>query len=381
MRRWLAAALVGIGACLGGCTLDDSGPVHSVFRPETGAASHLKVIYVTDRAADPAAGGGFGGKWAGAPSCGVAEVVLPAAPAGGETVWGYVAKTTPVTCAGAGQGPAGRLAGAMALIAAEAEAKGCRSAFLFVHGFHTGFDGSVLRAAQIAHDAQTGCAAVAFSWTSEIKLDRYGVDQERSSYAQPLLAEFLRELSESGLKVSVLGHSMGARMATATLAGMAQSREPPAAGFVDELVLAAADIGVEGGNDDFSQLMADAGRLVKRTTVYVSSGDAVLLASRQTHGGVPRLGRETDFSSPGDGVLDIIDATSVPADLLGHSYYAMSYEAVYDMTLALKGVALSDRLRPLGPWPATLVQGQSGARIATERRPRLISRILLRLVP
>lgn len=339
------------------------------------------MVYVTDRTADVKAGGGYGSHWAAQPSCGVAEAYLPAAPPAGETVWGYVEKTAPTACATA----QGRLGGAVAAILTQTQAKGCRSVFVFVHGFHTGFDGAVLRAAQIAHDAQTACAVAAFSWTSEGKLDRYTVDQERSFYAQPLLAEFLHELADAGLRVDLMGHSMGGRMAAATLAGMAQARARPPENFIDEMILAAADIGVEPGDDDFAQLLRAAVVFVKRTTVYASNGDAVLQASSSAHGGVTRLGAEpiADLAYRSDGahVVDVIDASPVPADALGHSYYAMSYEALYDLTMVLKGVATADRLKPVGPWPATLVEGDGGLRLTTERRPRLITRLMVRLVP
>lgn len=383
MRFWRTIAAVAVLGGLGGCTLDDSGPVHSVFRPDPPKPAFVDVIYVTDRAPDPAAGGGFGTKWAARASCGTATAVVPAAPTHSETVWGYVSGTKAAVCEADGA----PLGGAVAAIVAAARAKRCHSVFLFVHGYHTGFDGGVLRAAQVAHDAQTGCVVAAFSWTSEVKLDRYAVDQERSAYAGPLLREFLRELAESGLQVSVLGHSMGARMTLSALADMAQSRLVPPKGFIGELVLAAADIGIEDGNDDFALLLRDAAGFAKRTTIYASGGDAVLQFSRSAHGGVPRAGREplaaqSDAKTLGGLAVDVIDATSVPADTLGHSYFSMSYEAVYDLTMALHGVPVEDRLKPNGAWPATLVDSESGApQLYTDRRPRLVSRTLVRLVP
>jgi esterase/lipase superfamily enzyme len=383
-RAFLNLAVLALAMLAGGCTLDDSGPVRSVFRPENGKSAYLRVVYLTDRAPDATAAGGFGHQWADAPSCGAADAVLPPARISGEADnWGYITKTTPAACAG----PGGSVGGAVALIAAEAKAKHCNSVFLFVHGFHTGFDGAVLRAAQIAHDAQAGCAIAAFTWSSAVELDRYAADLEHSAYAEPLLGEFLRELSESGLRVTVLGHSMGGRMTLATLSAIARGREKVRPGFIDELVLAAADVGIEKGDDDFANLMRDAAPFAKRTTIYASGGDAVLEISKGAHGGVTRLGREplADLAYQANDathIVDVIDATPVPADLLDHSYFAMSYEALYDMTLTLRGVPLADRLKPNGAWPPTLVTGENGGNtLATKRSPRLISRILIKLVP
>jgi esterase/lipase superfamily enzyme len=379
MRKTGIFGVLALAAALCGCTLDDSGPVRSVFRPADGRPSFQRVVYLTDRAADAAAPGGFGHAWADAPSCGIAETVLPAARLPGEEdKWGYVAKTLPAPCADA--------RGAVRLVEAEAKARGCASVLVFVHGFHTGFDGAVLRAAQIAGDAQAGCVASAFSWSSEVKLDRYAADLEHSAYAGPLLAEFLRALSESGLHVAVLGHSMGGRMTMAALSAVAKGREKVRPGFIDELVLAAADIGVEKGNDDFALLLRDAVPYVRRTTVYASDGDAVIRLSQGAHGGVPRLGGDPSAdlryrASDDTHIVDVIDASPVPADLLGHSYFAMSYEAIYDMTLTLRGFSLAERMAGIGDFPPTLVAAGGAPSLATRRAPRFISRALIRLVP
>jgi esterase/lipase superfamily enzyme len=384
MRQIWAVLL--LAATLSGCAIDDSGPVRSVWRAQSAQSTISHVVYVTDREADPSFPGGYATRWAGKPSCGTAETIVPPAVAPDEKPqYGYVAKAAPVACASG----KGKLAGALALIEAEAKAKHCRSVFLFVHGFHTGFDGAVLRAAQVAHDAQTGCVIAAFSWSAEINVDRYVSDLEHSDYAEPLLAEFLRELAESGLRVTVLGHSLGSRLTLMTLSGLGQSREPPQAGFIDELVLAAGDVGVEAKNNDFLKLMAGAAPFAKRTTIYVSSYDTVLEISRREHGGVKRLGSSTDLAFKPDNtdhIVDVIDASGAKADALDHSYYAMSPEAMADMTLALNGVSLQNRLKPASGWPATLTCGVGcgdKARLNTPDAvsPRFITRFILQVLP
>lgn len=371
-----------LAVALAGCAIDDSGPVRSVWRPENGAPSLGKVVYVTDREADAAFPGGFATRWAGQPSCGVAETVVPAALVPGEDQkWGYVAKTMPATCAKDGK----KLGGALALIEAQAKARNCHSVLLFVHGFHTGFDGATLRAAQLANDTQTGCAVAAFSWSAEIDVDRYVADIEHSDYAQPLLAEFLRELGESGLTVNVVAHSLGSRLMLMTLSGLDQDRHPPPPGFVNELVLAAGDVGADPKNNDFDKLMAGAAPLAKRTTIYVSRYDTVLEISRREHGGVTRLGFSSDLAFKGDRaahVVDVIDASQVPADSLDHSYYAMSRETISDMAAVLRGVSVEDRLQAGSG--QTLSCGRSCApnyRVKTAGAPRFVTRLILTVLP
>ena len=381
MRQIWAVLL--LAATLSGCAIDDSGPVRSVWRPLDAKATTSHVVYVTDREPDAAAAAGYSTRWAGKPTCGVAQTVVPAALLPNEEPkYGYVAKTNPAACASGNM----RLGGAIALIAAQAEARHCRSVFLFVHGFHTGFDGAALRAAQVAHDAKTGCAVAVFSWSAEINTDHYVSDIEHSDYAQPLLAEFLRELSESGLRVTILAHSLGTRLTLMTLSGLGQDRTPPLPGFVDELVLAAGDIGVDPKNNDFDKLMAGAAPFAKRTTIYVSSYDSVLEISRREHGGVPRLGFSPNLTFTADDkshVVDIIDASLAPADRLDHSYYAMSRETIADMALVLRGVPLEARLKP-ADGAATLVCGTActpNYRLKTDGTPRFITRLILNVLP
>jgi hypothetical protein len=70
----------------------------------------------------------------------------------------------------------------------------------------------------------------------------------------------------------------------------------------------------------------------------------------------------------------------------------MSYEAVADMTLALDGVPTAERLTAEDGWQPTLVcENAKGTpcgsdpryalAVGKDRHPRLISRILLKLIP
>ena len=386
--------MLALAGLLAACAMDDSGPVRSVWRPANGKPSTLGVVYLTARQPDATAPGGFGKAWADKASCGVAEAIVPAATMPGDKPqYGYIAKTSPRACAT----DKGLLAGMVAEIEAQAKAHHCNSVFLFIHGFHTGFDGAVLRAAQVGHDAQTGCAIAAFSWSSEVKLDRYLPDMEHSEYSLPFLSELLRELADSKLRVTILAHSTGARMILGALSGFAHSRFAVRNGFIDELVLVAADVGNEKSNDDFAHLLADAAPYARRTTIYASKMDGILLVSKYAHGGVPRAGHnpEADLAYRADDkthIVDVIDTSDARADLLDHSYFAMSYEAVADMGLALAGVPTADRLTAQGGRTPTLACGsaenlpcgkdsRTALAVSEDRQPRLISRILLKLIP
>lgn len=361
---------------LSGCALDDAAPVHSVYRSPDAANLQGHVTYVTDRRAEKAAPGGFGTFWAAAPSCGTTDVVIPAAPLPGQDVpWGYIATTHPAPCSDTTHAP--QFSHITNMLQAEAATKNCRDILLLVPGFHTGFDSAVLRAGQMAADMRWPCVTATLSWTSEVDLKRYEADLERSFYAQPLLAAWLREMTQTGLKVHIIGQSMGARLTLATLAGFAYDRPAPLP--VGEVILTGADIGAEKTRNDFTALAGRAAPFVRRITVYASGADAMLILSARSHGDVPRLGTSTEAVAAAGVSIDVIDATGVPADTVGHSYYAMSYEVLADMARALNGEALASRIRgnTLLP-PSLMAPGELGAtpRLATDRTPRLISHIL-----
>jgi esterase/lipase superfamily enzyme len=400
MRNFAALALAALlPLSLAGCVGDDAATVHSVWRPVDGAGTKNSVFFVTDRAADPTMPGGFGLHWAGAPSCGVARVLVPPARIAGEPLAdaAIIAPPKPLDC-GATRAS---MSAIVTAISAEAAQKHCRSVLLYVHGFNTAFYGAVGRAAQLANDAQSGCAVAAFSWSSEADIARYAADIEHSAYAVPYLEALLRDLAGSGLTVNLVAHSIGDRVTLAALSSLSERENPPRENFIGELILAAADVGVDPRNDDFAHLLRDATPFARRTTIYASAGDAVLLVSAQAHGGVPRAGREPLydrlFQTPADGTkshfIDVIAASDAPGDSLGHSYFALSYEAVSDITMVLAGVPASERLAPKGAWPPTLIclhtksDSCSGPapyytlNVSEERAPSFISRFIKWLVP
>ncbi|HVV63935.1 MAG TPA: alpha/beta hydrolase [Rhizomicrobium sp.] len=394
----LQLAALALCASLCGCVGDQAAYVHSVWRPADLKPRTERVFFVTDRGRS-AMWAGFGKEWSDRPTCGSREAIVPPANLDGEPIPNGKALPEPdIACAG----PDGPLSGLAHAIAQAARGKGCNQVLIYVHGFNTLFDGAVLRAGQMALDAQSGCAAAVFSWSSEGRESRYVADIEHSAYATPLLEAFLRALARERLRIDVLAHSVGTRVVLSALASMAAHDDPPPENFIDQLILAAADVGVEPANNDFFHLLDDAKPFVRRTTVYASAGDAVLVVSEGVHGQVPRAGREPAADrlkqtpqaerAKAEHIVDIVDATDAPAELLGHSYFGLSYEAVRDITLALDGVPADRRLQPEDGWPATLIckpEGQPcGAnrpryalKVAPDRKPSWISRLIRKLAP
>lgn len=377
---------------LTGCVGDKAEYVHSVWRTAGASDVERVVYYVTDREADSNWPGGFGKHWSDALSCGSAVAVIPPENLPGEPVPTGHIKPKSAVSASCGQDFA-------RTIAAEARTRRCNEVLIYVHGFNTLFDGAVLRAGQLALDTRSDCVAAVFSWSSEGEIGRYAADIEHSAYAAPEFEAFLRALAGAGLRIDIVGHSIGTRLALSALASMAHHPDPPPDGFVGELILAAADVGADPVNNDFIHLLNDAQPFTRRTTIYASSGDAILAVSAVAHGDVPRaghrpLGDRRLATRGGDHAVDVVDATDAPAELLGHSYFGMSFEAVSDIALTLHGASVQERLGKIDDWPVTLVckppQNASACdpvlphyvlNVAPERRPDFWVRLVRRLAP
>ena len=131
---------------------------------------------------------------------------------------------------------------------------------------------------------------------------------------------------------------------------------------------AAADVSDTNYNDDFHKLVSDAirgdgskghFRMARRVTVYASAGDVALAGSEIVHNG-SRAGREPLLNAEDkwDGPVDVIDATFVPVplDVAGHGYFSKTPEAIADITYALAGVPIDERLKLLNHGKPLLIR-------------------------
>ncbi len=207
-----------------------------------------------------------------------------------------------------------------------------KDVFVFIHGYNNSFEDTARRAAQLAYDLDFDGTPIMYSWPSQARLTGYFADQDMIEPSGPRLAEFLDTITaQSGAeRVHLLAHSMGNRVMLAALKTYL-AKHPlrdhrPAFG---QLVFTAPDV----DRAEFVEAFKSLHGIAERTTLYASDSDYALRVSRIAHG-APRAG------AAGDGVirlagLDTIDMSGLPADALGHSYFAASDGAVYDLLALL----------------------------------------------
>lgn len=208
---------------------------------------------------------------------------------------------------------------------------------LYVHGYNVTFEAAALRAAQLEVDLNAAGATAFFSWPSRGATEGYLADEDAIQLSEKPLLGFIRLLHErvQARRIHVLVHSMGNR-ALARLADLFGHLATPVLG---EVVLAAPDVNVIQFRDQAKGYKA----VASRTTMYASSGDRALLASKTIHA-AQRAGQ-----LPPAVVVDgihTIDVSETDLSFMGHGYYGACEAVLYDMhELFVGGLPPSKRAR------------------------------------
>jgi esterase/lipase superfamily enzyme len=212
-------------------------------------------------------------------------------------------------------------------LAARVRASPTSSAFLFVHGYNVSFEDAARRTAQISYDLGFEGAPVFYSWPSQATVAAYTVDEQQVEWAEHNLKVFLQDFfgRSDARNVYLIAHSMGNRALTRAAAALLAER-PAIRSRLTEVILTAPDIDAEVFKRDIAPRLAAAGRPI---TLYASSEDVALAASRKVHGN-PRAGDSGQGLVVVSGI-ETIDATAVDTSLLGHSYFGDSRSVLSDM--------------------------------------------------
>jgi esterase/lipase superfamily enzyme len=228
------------------------------------------------------------------------------------------------------------------------KAKNAKTALVFVHGFNTTFQDALYRNAQIVWDLQYNGLSVLFTWASRGDIINYVYDKESAYLARTAFIALLEKLKRDfGIEqVNVLAHSMGNLIVVDALASNAQTSNPVQ---IARLMMAAPDV----DRDQFEALIPKSKAIVGSMTLYASSADRALLASRKLAGDVPRAG---DVPTGGPVTLpnlETIDVTAMGEDIFGlnHGAFAASRDVMEDISLALRLSLPSPRLTQIRAAP------------------------------
>jgi len=219
---------------------------------------------------------------------------------------------------------------------------GNSSAFVFVHGYNVSFDDAARRTAQLTYDLGFRGAPILYSWPSKSSLKSYLADEATIDWTKPHLVSFLEAVaSKSGADmVHIIAHSMGNRALVRILNGLSLPSSPP---YFNQVILAAPDI----DRGEFLHLATSIQRTARRITLYASSNDKAIEASRNIHE-YPRAGESGPdiVVVPG---LDTVDATDVDTSFLGHSYFAEKRTVISDLFYVISEGKAPDQRHGLEP--------------------------------
>ncbi|MGB7343761.1 MAG: alpha/beta hydrolase [Pirellulaceae bacterium] len=203
-----------------------------------------------------------------------------------------------------------------------------RDLLLFIHGYNVDFESAVQRTAQISVDLPFEGVPVCYSWPSQGKLLSYSIDENNAQWSVTHLREFLQELAaESGAdSINVVAHSMGNRPMTGAMQQIVMRAAGPIEPMFDRVVLAAPDIDADQFRRDLAPSLL---QVANQVTLYASSDDRALIASKKVHGH-PRAGESgADLVVvPG---IETIDVSGIDLSLLGHSYYGDNESMLRDL--------------------------------------------------
>jgi len=204
---------------------------------------------------------------------------------------------------------------------------------VFVHGYNASFADAARRGGQLAFDLKFDGATVLFSWPSRASTVEYTVDEQAAEWSIPDMRAVLTSLSTvaPGAPIYVIAHSMGNRVFTRGFQALLE-KNPAASIAYKQLVLAAPDIDADVFRRDIGPAILGTG---PRVTLYASSNDKALAASRGVHGGYRRLGESGKDLVVLKG-LDTVDASTVSTEFLGHSYYGDSSTVMSDLMYLIR---------------------------------------------
>lgn len=216
---------------------------------------------------------------------------------------------------------------------------------VYIHGYNNSFEEASVRAAQIGFDLKVPGVMAFFSWPSlgSSSYQCYKADARTVAASTGAIVAFLRGLVvDAGAgRVHLIVHSMGNQGLAAAISGL----ETETGLHFGQIILAAPDL----SPSRFQAVASAYQRLAARTTLYVSSRDRALEASKWL-ADEPRVGYTPPIAVIAG--IDTVEVTDIDLTLLGHTYYAEAEAVLYDIADLLRsgqGPAQRVRVRPGGP--------------------------------
>ena len=199
---------------------------------------------------------------------------------------------------------------------------------VFVHGYNVEFNQASKVVAQFTNDLKFPGPVVLFSWPSQGRLTGYSTDETNAEWATAHFVDFMKTLLEEvpAKDIYLVAHSMGSRVLGNGFTKLASDLPKSYLALFREIVMIAPDIDADVFRQDMAPRLARTGI---HTTLYASSNDRALKASKAFHG-YARAGDAGEGLVIVDGV-ETVDVSDASGGLLGHSYFAEDRRIMEDI--------------------------------------------------
>jgi esterase/lipase superfamily enzyme len=207
---------------------------------------------------------------------------------------------------------------------------------VFVHGFNVSFDAAVIRTAQIGLDMPFNGAVIAYCWPSQGGVFSYNDDEPINKASVEPFTQFLTTLRAgvpAGTRINILVHSMGNRIVMESLSNLAQRESRSERGRTDKPFANVALCAPDVGTNDFQAWIPGVVSQAERVTLYGSSGDSALIASKGLHNERRAGDAWAPVTAPG---LETIDCSRIDLSFMGHSYYGSNTDVLSDLFMLIK---------------------------------------------
>jgi alpha/beta hydrolase family protein DUF900 len=241
-------------------------------------------------------------------------------------------------------------------------------ALVFIHGYRVAFKDALYTVAKIVKDINFEGRAYLYSWPSRESLTGYFEDLDNSEQAEPFFQSFMRMLMRDAhiYEADLIAHSMGSQSMLRAVAALRPIFDTERAGAearsrrgksisairIGQMIFAAPDV----ARPVFDQKLGRIAPYADRVTVYVSSGDLALSASKLIRGGPPRMGELSENGEPAfidNRKVHIIDATLKQSWYqryfgggYGHDYLSQAKPVLEDIKDILTGKRADDTQFP-----------------------------------
>lgn len=217
---------------------------------------------------------------------------------------------------------------AKAEIADKLKSGSSRAMLIYVHGYNMGFEEAALRTAQLSYDLKFPGIAFFYSWPSANRVRAYLQDEETARLCEGVFESLIKEISALPVDaIYIVAHSMGNRIVGHGLQAYVEKGNDTK--HIKELLLAAPDINADLFKTAIAPRLAQMQNT--RTTIYASSWDIALMASKVVHG-FRRVGESSGGVLVYKG-LDTVDASEASSSTrnFGHSYLVDSASVLKDL--------------------------------------------------